>query len=316
MAIERQTVEQYLSRWLEDSAKVSTRPRTSERYTQPINLHIVPVIGSVRLEKLTPVHVQRLINEKLASGLSPKTTRHIRGVLATALGRAAKWGLVARNVAALTDAPKLTRTEIRAFSADEAQHFIEAAKGERLESLYLLAITLGPRRGELLALKWDAIDFENRTIHIRNSLQRVDGTLQLSETKTKASRRQLPMLDFVARTLRAHRARQAQERLIAGYGWRDAQFVFTTKIGTPVDPANLLDDFKRILRKAELPAIRFHDLRHSAASLLLALNIHPRIVMELLGHTQISLTMNTYSHVVPEVLCEAIDKLGAALGGV
>jgi integrase len=114
--------------------------------------------------------------------------------------------------------------------------------------------------------------------------------------------------------LRLHRARQSQERLIAGSGWRDTGFVFTTRIDTPVDPANLLDDFKRILRKAELPEIRFHDLRHSAASLLLALNFHPRVVMEPLGHSRISLTMNTYSHVVPVVLREAVDKLAVALG--
>jgi hypothetical protein len=125
---------------------------------------------------------------------------------------------------------------------------------------------------------------------------------------------QLPILDFVAKALRLHRARQSQERLIAGSGRRDAGFVFTTRIDTPVDPANLLDDFKRILGRAELPEICFHDLRHSAASLLLALNVHPRMVMELLGHSQISLTMNTYSHVVPGVLREAVDKLAVALG--
>jgi integrase len=315
VAIERQTVGQFFARWLEDSAKLSTRPRTFERYQQLTNLHILPALGSLRLEKLTPAHLQRLLNDKLASGLSPKTVRHIRGVANTALGRAAKWGLVARNVAALTDAPRLVRSEMRAFSAIEASRFMEAVKAERLEALYLLSITLGLRRGEVLALKWDAIDFENRTVHIRTSLQRVNGSLQLSETKTAGSRRQLPMLDFVARALRAHHARQSQERLIAGYGWADAGFAFTTRIGTPVDPANLLDDFKRILKKADLPDIRFHDLRHSAASLLLALNVHPRIVMELLGHSQISLTMNTYSHVVPDVLREAVDKLGVALGG-
>jgi integrase len=182
-------------------------------------------------------------------------------------------------------------------------------------ALYLLTITLGLRRGEVLALNWDAIDFDTRTVHIRTSLQRVNGSLQLSETKTKTSRRQLPILDFVAKALRLHRARQSQERLIAGSGWQDTGFVFTTRIGTPVDPANLLDDFKRILRKASLPDIRFHDLRHSAASLLLALNIHPRVVMELLGHSQISLTMDTYSHVVPDLLRDAVGKLELALTG-
>ena len=150
-------------------------------------------------------------------------------------------------------------------------------------------------------------------VHVRASLQRVNGSLQLSEPKTRKSRRQLPVLEFVAKALRLHRMRQFEARLLVGPEWRDTGFVFTSGIGTPVDPANLLDDFKRILKKAGLPSIRFHDLRHSAASMLLALNVHRRVVMELLGHSQISLTLNTYSHVVPDLLREAVGKLGAAL---
>ena len=315
VVVERQTVGQFLERWLDDSARVSTRPRTFERYVQLVRLHIVPTLGPVRLEKLAPSDVQRLLNEKLGQGLSPKTVRHIRGVLCTALGRALKWGLVARNAAALTDAPKAVHHEIRPFGSDEARRFIESVKGQRLEALYLLTTTLGLRRGEVLGLKWQDVDFEEATIHVRASLQRVNGKLELSETKTARSRRPLPLLDFVARALRAHRTRQLQERLVAGSAWHDTGLVFTTRIGTPVDPANLLDDFNRVLAKAELPHIRFHDLRHSAASLLLALNVHPRIVMELLGHSQISLTMDTYSHVVPDVLREAVGKLGIALNG-
>jgi len=221
--------------------------------------------------------------------------------------------LAARNAAALTDAPKAVRPEIRAFTPDEAKRFIDAVKGDHLEALYLLTITLGLRRGEVLALKWSDMDFGASTVQIRASLQRVNGRLELSETKTKRSRRSLPLLEFVAKALRFHRVRQHQERLVAGSRWQDMGFVFTTRIGTPVDPANLLDRFKSILANAELPNIRFHDLRHSAASLLLALNVHPRVVMELLGHSQISLTMDTYSHVVPDLLREGVGKLGMAL---
>jgi integrase len=253
---------------------------------------------------------------KACSGLSPKTVRHIRGVLGTASGRALKWGLVARNVAALTDTPKLIRSEIRSFTSDEAKLFINAVKDERLQALYLLTITLGLRRGDVLGIKWENLDFHNLTLHVKAALQRINGKLELSETKTDRSRRPLPLLDFVVKSLRHHRVRQHEERLIAGSGWRDSGFVFTTRIGTPVDPANLLDDFKRILEKAELPNIRFHDLRHSATSLLLALNIHPRVVMELLGHVHISLTMEIYSHVVPGLLRDAVDKLGVALNGI
>jgi integrase len=315
VAMERQTVEQFLKRWLEESAKPSIRPRTFERYGELIRLHIIPEIGRITLEKLAPSDVQRLLNRKLAQGLSPKTVRHVRGVLGTALGRALKWGLVARNAASLTDSPKVIRPQIRAFTCDEAKGFVDAAKGERLEALYLLTVTLGLRRGEVLGLKWKDIDFDAFTVHVRAALQRVNGSLVLAETKTNRSRRPLPLLDFVAKALRLYRARQLERRLVAGSRWQEQGYVFTTGIGTPIDPANLLDDFKRILKKAELPDIRFHDLRHSAASLLLALNIHPRVVMELLGHTQISLTMETYTHVVPNLVREAVDKLGVALNG-
>jgi integrase len=222
---------------------------------------------------------------------------------------------VHRNAAALADAPRAVRHEIRALTSDEARSFIEAVTGQRHEALYLLTVTLGLRRGEVLGLKWADLDFDARTVHVRGGLQRVGGKLQLSEPKTKRSRRSLPMLDFVAKALRAHRTRQLQERLTAGSTWRDTGYVFTTRIGTPVDPANLLDDFKRVLVRANLPHMRFHDLRHGAASLLLALNVHPRIVMELLGHSQISLTMDTYSHVTGDLLRDAVDKLGMALSG-
>jgi integrase len=313
VAPERQRLGHYLERWLEYTAKVSTRPRTHGRYTELLRLHVIPALGHVLLEKLAPVDVQRLLNRKLAEGLSPKTVRHIRGVLSTALGRAVKWSLIGRNAAALTDAPRAVTANIRAFDSDEARRFIDAVSGERLEALYLLTITLGLRRGEVLALKWNDLDLDADIVHVRASLQRVNGCLQLSETKTQKSRRKLPILEFVAKALRLHRTRQIEARLLAGPQWRDAGFVFTTGIGTPVDPANLLDNFKRILKKAGLPDIRFHDLRHSAASLLLTLNVHPRVVMELLGHSQISLTMNTYSHVVPDLLREAVGKLGVTL---
>jgi integrase len=314
--LEKQTVAQYLGRWLTEYAQLSTRPRTFERYEQLIRLHIAPEIGAIRLEKLTPGDVQHLLNHKHAAGLSPKSVRHIRAVLTVALNRAMRWGLVGRNVAALTDGPKLERHEIRPLSLEQTQHFIEMVKNEPFGPFFLLAATTGARRGELLAAKWADVDLDARVIRITGSLQRINGGLQVCEPKTAKSRRPLPLLDFVGEALKAHRARQLRERLQAGADWLDNGFVFTGDHGQPLDPDGALRDaFKTVLAKAGLPDIRLHDLRHSAASLLLALNVHPRVVMELLGHSQISLTMNTYSHTVPEILRDAIDKLGAALNG-
>jgi integrase len=314
--VERQSVAEYLQRWLTECAKPSTRPRTSDRYEQLIRLHIAPEIGKIRLEKLAPSDVQRLLNRKLAGGLSPKSVRHLRAVLTVALNRALRWGLVGRNAAALTDAPKLERHEIHPLTLAQTQHFIEAVRSEQFGPFFLLAATTGARRGELLAAKWADVDLDTRVMRITGSLQRIDGSLQVCEPKTAKSRRPLPLLDFVAEALKAHRARQLRERLQAGSDWMERGFVFTGDHGQPLDPDGALRDaFKDMLEKAELPDIRLHDLRHSAASLLLALNIHPRVVMELLGHSQISLTMDTYSHTVPEILRDAIDKLGAALNG-
>jgi integrase len=314
--VERQTVAQYLERWLIECAKLSTRPRTFERYEQLIRLHIVPEIGATRLEKLAPGDVQRLLNLKHAGGLSPKSVRHIRAVLTVALNRALRWGLVGRNVAALTDAPKLERHEIHPLTLEQTQHFIDIVKNGPFGPFFLLAATTGARRGELLAAKWADVDLDGRVVRVTGSLQRINGSLQVCEPKTSKSRRPLPLLDFVAEALKAHRARQLRERLQAGSSWLDHDFVFTGDLGQPLDPDGALRDaFKAALGKAGLPDIRLHDLRHSAASLLMALNIHPRVVMELLGHSQISLTMNTYSHTVPEILRDAIDKLGAALNG-
>ncbi len=316
VVIERQTVAEYLQRWLLECAKPSTRRRTFGRYEELIRLHIIPEIGKIRLEKLAPADVQRLLNRKLAGGLSPKSVRHLRAVLTVSLNRALRWGLVGRNAAALTDAPKLERHEIHPLTLAQTQCFIEAVKHEKFGLFFLLAATTGARRGELLAAKWADVDLDNRIIRITGSLQRIDGRLQVCEPKTTRSRRPLPLLDFVAEALKAHRARQLRERLQVGSDWVDGDFVFAGDHGQPLDPDGALRDaFKAILGKAGLPDIRLHDLRHSAASLLLALNIHPRVVMELLGHSQISLTMDTYSHTVPEILRDAIDKLGVALGG-
>jgi integrase len=299
-----------------ECAKPSTRPRTSGRYEELIRLHISPEIGWIRLEKLAPADVQRLLNRKLAGGLSPKSVRHLSAVLTVALNRALRWGLVARNAAALTDPPKLERHEIHPLTLAQTQDFIEVAKNRPFGPFFLVAATTGARRGELLAAKWMDVDLDNRVMRITGSLQRIEGKLTLCEPKTAKSRRPLPLLDFVAEALKAHRAHQLRERLQAGPDWIERGLVFTGDHGQPLDPDGALRDaFKTVLAKAELPDIRLHDLRHSAASLLLALNVHPRVVMELLGHSQISLTMDTYSHTVPEILRDAIDKLGVALNG-
>jgi integrase len=325
VAVERQTLSQFLNRWLTDSVKSSVRPLTYEQYAQHLRLYINPAIGQLQLSKLTPQHVQAFINTKLKEGLSPRTVQITLFVLRRALEQAVKWDLVARNVAKLVDTPHAERPEIKPIVADQVQRFLQAVKGERLEAVFTVGLALGMRRGEVLGLRWEDIDFVGRTVSVKQAVQRSGGRfaegdgqrskLHFVTPKSFRGIRTLAMPDCVASALQSHRARQAEERLSVGSGWQDFGLVFTTRKGTPIEPRRVDTEFKRILKKAQLPeTIRLHDSRHFAASLLLAQGVHPRTVMEILGHSDISVTMNTYSHVVPELMRDAADKIDAAFG--
>jgi integrase len=220
------------------------------------------------------------------------------------------------NTAGMVSGPRGTRQEPKVLTTEEARRLLDAARGDRLEALYSVALALGLRQGEVLGLKWSDIDLETGTLRVRRASQRIphQGT-QLVETKTERRRRALVMPPIVISALRAHRARQAMERLAAGQHWVDLDLVFPSLKGTLADGPNITHRFHRLLQRAGLPPMRFHDLRHACASLLLVQGVHPRVVMETLGHSQISLTMNTYSHVLPALQREAADRMEAVLAG-
>ena len=358
IAVERQTLEQFLVRWLADSVRPSVRPLTHEQYEQHVRLYINPELGKVQLSKLSVQQVQMFVNrllkkEKKISGrkvstvgagkgaidkdltneeapratlLSPRTVRITLFVLRRALAQAVKWGLAARNVADLVDRPKVERREIRPPTQDQVKRLLDALKGHRFEALFTVCLTLGLRRGEVLALRWDDIDLEKRTLSVTQALQRSGGKycepgnqgskLRFVPPKSNRGFRTLAMPDCVVSLLRAHRAKQAQERLLIGSDWQDYGLAFSSIKGTPIEPRRADTEFKHILTTAELPdTIRLHDSRHFAATTLLAQGVHPRTVMEILGHSEIGLTMNTYSHVVPDLMRQAADKIDAAIGG-
>ena len=297
---DRQTVGRFLDRWLTESVKPSVRPLTFETYEVIVRSHIKPELGRIILSKLSPQDVQRLLNNKLASGLSAARVGRIRDVLRNALNKACRWDLLARNVAALVDPPTIEHSEVQTFTAEQSRTFLEAAKGDRMEALYSVALAVGLRRGEALGLSWQDVDLDEGTLALKKQLQRINGKLTLVDLKTSRSRRTIVLPQIAVTALKAHRSRQIEERLFAGPLWEETGLVFTTTIGTPLEAGNVARrSFKRILRKAGLPNITFHALRHTAATLLLAQGVHPRVVMETLGHSQISLTMNTYSHVLP-----------------
>jgi integrase len=307
-----QTVAQFLDGWVKHRANV--RPRSYEIHEAVVRLHLVPELGKLRLEKLTPQHVQTLLDRKLKSRLSAQSVVCIRQVLRTALSEAVKFNLVARNVAALVSPPQIPHREIKPLDATEARAILDAARGTRFEAAYAIALNLGLRRGEILGLRWADIDFDRNTLRVAQALRRVDGKLQATETKTGRSRRTLSLPAGVVAALRTRRAHQSQERLLAGTQWQDSELIFTTGRGTPLDPHYLLWDFQRVLKRAGVPHVRFHDLRHSAASLLLAQGVPLRTIMEILGHASITITAGLYAHISAPMMRDAADKMDALLG--
>lgn len=312
VAVERQTVAQFLRRWLDDHVKPSVRDKTLRSYEQTFRLYLEPKLGHVILEKLAPQHVQKMMSE-LTQEVSVHCARYSRTVLRCALGKAMKWNLVARNVATLVDPPHVRRGHVNPWTPEEARCFLDAIKGDRLETLFSVALALGLRRGEALGLRWEDIDFEKRALRVVNQLQRTKGRMQLVELKSDSSHRTLTLPEVAVSSLRAHRVRQLEEKMAAGSGWTDSDFVFTTTIGTPIDERNLLRRFRALTTKAGLRRQRFHDLRHCAASLLLAKGVPSKVVQEILGHSSIALTLNTYSHVMPSLKQEAADLMDAVL---
>jgi len=310
----RQTVADYVTAWLQGK-KNNLRPSTRRSYGWLITKHVVPEIGAVRLEKLQPADVRRMLQHRLDAGLSPRSVHHIRAVLRAALSQAVKDGLIPRNVAKLAEGPTVEETQVTSLSPAEAARFLDAVRGNRLEALYRVALAVGLRRGEALGLRWADIDLESRQLRVVNALQRVNGKLVLVPPKTKRSRRTVSLPEVVVSALREHRRRQLEEQLLAGARWSNQdELVFTTTIGTPLDGDSVTKAFSVILEKAGIRHVRFHDLRHSCASLLLAQGVPMRVVMEVLGHSTITLTMNTYSHVMPSLLSDAADAMDRALG--
>lgn len=307
------TVGRFLDEWLNATVRPSVRHWTYVGYEVVVRRHLKPGLGQIGLERLTPMQVQGLLNSKLEAGLSPKSVRSVRAVLRAALNQAIRWGMVASNAAALASPPKVRRPQVHPFSPDEARSFLAAIADDRMAALYRVAVTLGLRQGEALGLEWRCVDLEKRLLRVEKQLQRIGGQFVLVELKTAKSRRLLAMPDSLAITLGEHRRRQVQERLAAGPGWKDTDLVFTTETGRPLEASTVLRHFKQRLQDADLPARRFHDLRHSCATLLLVQGVSPRVVMEILGHSDISMTLNTYSHVLPDLSRDAARRMDELL---
>lgn len=309
------TVEQFLTSWLENTVKDTVRPKTFTSYRQLTQTHLVPAIGKVTLSKLSPEQVETLLKAIIERGRSARTAQYVRAVLRKALNKAVRWNLVARNVAALADGPRVVRRRVEPFAVEHIPALLKAFEKERLGALYLLAMSHGLRQGEALGLRWQDVDLKLKEVRVRQSLQWHEGKATFVEPKTAQSRRQFALGENVVKALQKHRKAQLEQRLLAGGDWHDSGLVFTTSTGRPLDGVNVTRDFKRMLRRGGLPVRRFHDLRHTTASLLLYQKVQPRVVADLLGHSEIRTTMDLYTHVAPVLQREAAQRMDALIKG-
>lgn len=312
---ERQTFAAFVAKW-QEAARGTVRERTFDGY-RVLLAQAVRVLGRIPLAKLAPSDLQRLYDERRKAGAAPLTLLHLHRAVYRCLRDAERWGDAGRNVARLVDAPKATRPEMHALSASEARALLHVAEGDRFEALLVLALATGARQGELLGLSWRDVDLDAGTISVRASLVPTTRGLELLEPKTARSRRRIEIEPRVVAALRRHRAKQAEERFAAREAWEDHGLVFCDEIGRPLDGRRVTESwFRPLLARAGLPrTTRFHDLRHSYASIALAQGVHPKVVQEALGHSTIGVTLDLYSHVVPSLQRDAARTMGAALFG-
>jgi integrase len=311
----QQTVATFLEQWLQDTAKARVRPSTFYRYQVLMNTHAIPALGKLPLQKLTPQHLQRFYTDKLDSGLAPATVAQIHRILHRALKDAMRWDLIGRNPCDLVDTPRGRSPEIRPLNEEQVIAFLKAAREDPLEALWVLAVTTGMRQGELLGLKWEDLAEDTRSLSVRRSLQYLPGAGYIvQEPKSTKGRRRIALGPLAIMALNRHRERQRLQREFAGEQWEDTGLVFTNTCGRALDASNLTyKAYRPLLARAGLPRIRFHDLRHTAGTMLLSQGTHPKIVQEILGHSTISITMDTYSHVLPGLQEEAVERMHARL---
>ena len=316
----RMLVSEYLKRWIKDYANPNVSPKTSERYAQIIHDNINPSLGQYALSKLKPLHIQSFYTDCLTSGrkdgkggLAAQTVLHFHRLLRKAFLQAVKWQLLARNPVDAVEPPRPQRTEMNAINEKETALLLGKLTGSSLFTPVLLAVTTGLRRGELLALRWKDINLEDGRLTVNQSLEQTKTGLRLKTPKTERSRRQVPMPGIAVDILKDHKRQQNEERLRLGPVYQNNDLVFPRPDGSLMAPDSFSTNFAAFIRRSGLKHIRFHDLRHSHATQLLLQGVHPKIVSERLGHSNIGITLDTYSHVLPGMQEDAVLKIDASL---
>ncbi len=304
---DRLTVQAFLDRWLTVNLPCTIAESTEDDYVDTVRLHLVPALGRKRLVKLTVADLDRLWKAKRDAGYSSNSVRIMRTVLRRALGQAVREGIVSRNVAALSTAPRIRARQGRTLTVEQAQQLLYAAAGYRFEAAIVLALAYGMRRGEVLGLHWSALDWKAGTLGVTHSVKRVKDRdtssgrrtrLVVSELKTPKSRRTLALTPEMLAKFRQQRARQAEAQIAAGARWQDHGLIFASEIGTPMDPDHFSHSFSRLCQRAGLGHWHPHELRHSGALLMLAQGTPLHVVSEVLGHASIAITKDVYGHLL------------------
>ncbi|WP_432252997.1 tyrosine-type recombinase/integrase [Streptomyces sp. HNM1019] len=302
---------EWLPYWLEHIIKLRRKISTFDKYEAHVRLYLVPMIGAKRLESLGVADVRRFLVQ-LERKTTAATAKESHRVLRTALSAACREELITRNVASLVEPPRAKGRELSPWTLDETLTFLAAARRDPLYAAFVLAVTMGLRRGEIVGLRWADVDLEKRVLYVRQQTQRRRGVLYDDDPKGRR-RRAVPVPVMCVAPLRWHRLRQADIRERAGEKWQGSGHVFTTRTGRQVEPRNIYRSFTRVAESAGLRVIRLHDARHGCATLLTAAGVAPRVVMEILGHSQISITMDVYTHVVQDTQREAISHMDRLL---
>ncbi|MEW1659403.1 site-specific integrase [Streptomyces sp. NPDC093707] len=303
---------EWLPYWLDNVIKPRRKRTTYAKYEVHVRLYLVPMLGTKRLESLSVADVRRFLRD-VERKRSAATAKESHRVLRTALMAACREELITRNVATLVEPPKPESHDLSPWSLDETLTFLSASRRDPLYAAFVIAIALGFRRGEIVGLRWADVDLDRREIRVRKQRQRVGGEAYDDDPKGRRRRQTLPLPAICLAPLRWQRMRQADMRQRAGKEWVETGYVFTTRTGRPIEPRNLYRSFTRVAKNADLRVIRLHDARHGCATLLTAAGVAPRVVMEILGHSQIAITMNTYTHVVQDTQREAVSHMDRLL---
>jgi integrase len=311
-------VAKFLDRWLAD-VKTRVSAKTYERYEQVCHKNIAPLLGAVLLSKLRPAQISQAYATALASGrrrraggLLPRTVHHMHVILKGALAQAVKWEMLARNPAAAVDPPKVARTTMQTYDLGQTAELIQAARGKRIFVPIILAVLCGLRRGEIAALRWRNVDLAVGQLSVVQSAEQTQAGVRYKAPKNGRGRT-VALSATLVTELKAHRIQQAQELLKVGKRLSDDDFVVTQADGSPLQPHSLGQEWVRFLTNSTLPRIRFHDLRHAHATHLLASGVHPKVASERLGHGTVAITLDLYSHVLPNMQADAVALVDDAL---